>query len=74
LAAESLMGSPVIDLDIRYLNSVRVGPGRATATLLGQGVVRVEVRDQGHDQRLTALVLARVASAHEAPAHGAPAH
>jgi acyl-coenzyme A thioesterase PaaI-like protein len=61
LAAESLTGSPVVDLDIRYLNSVRVGPGRATATLLGQGVVRVEVRDQGRDHRLTALVVARVA-------------
>jgi acyl-coenzyme A thioesterase PaaI-like protein len=67
LAAETLTGSPVIDLDIRYLNSVRVGPGRATATLLGQGVVRVEVRDQGRDNRLTALVLARVAPAAPVP-------
>jgi acyl-coenzyme A thioesterase PaaI-like protein len=68
LAAESLAGSPVMDLDIRYLSAVRVGPGRATAALLGQGLVRVEVRDVGRDGRLTALVLARVAPAHEAPA------
>jgi acyl-coenzyme A thioesterase PaaI-like protein len=63
LAAETLTGSPVIDLDVRYLSAVRVGPGRATATLLGQGLVRVEVRDRGRDDRLTALALARVASA-----------
>jgi acyl-coenzyme A thioesterase PaaI-like protein len=61
MAAESLMGSPVMDLDIRYLSAVRVGPGRATATALGEGVVRVEVRDLGRDGRLTSIVLARVA-------------
>jgi acyl-coenzyme A thioesterase PaaI-like protein len=63
MAAESLLGSPVIDLDIRYLSAVRVGPGLATATALGDGVARVEVRDQGRDGRLTSLVTARVAPA-----------
>jgi acyl-coenzyme A thioesterase PaaI-like protein len=62
LAAESLTGAPVLDLDVRYLSAVRVGPGRATATELGGGLVRVEVRDAGRDDRLTAIVAARVAS------------
>jgi acyl-coenzyme A thioesterase PaaI-like protein len=61
LAAESLTGSFVLDLDIRYLSAVRIGPGRATATLLGDRLVRAEVRDVGRDDRLTAVVVARVA-------------
>jgi acyl-coenzyme A thioesterase PaaI-like protein len=61
-AAESLTGRPVLDLDVRYLSAVRVGPGVATATDLGGDFVRVEVRDAGRDNRLTALVAARVAS------------
>ncbi len=60
LAAESLTGLPVMDLDVRYLSAVRVGPGRATATELGRGLVRVEVRDRGRDDRRIALALARV--------------
>jgi acyl-coenzyme A thioesterase PaaI-like protein len=60
VAAESLTGLPVMDLDVRYLSAVRVGPGRATAAELGQGLVRVEVRDRGRDDRLIALALARV--------------
>jgi acyl-coenzyme A thioesterase PaaI-like protein len=60
LAAESLTGAPVVDLDVRYLSAVRVGPGRATATALGGDLVRVEVRDAGQDDRLAALVAARV--------------
>jgi acyl-coenzyme A thioesterase PaaI-like protein len=62
LAAESLTGAAVRDLDVRYLSAVRVGPGRATATDLGDGLVRVEVCDAGRDDRLTAIVAARVAS------------
>jgi acyl-coenzyme A thioesterase PaaI-like protein len=61
MAAESLTGSPVLDLDVRYLSAVRVGPGRATATLLGTDLVRVEVRDVGGDDRLAALIFARMA-------------
>jgi acyl-coenzyme A thioesterase PaaI-like protein len=61
LAAESLTQRPVLDLDIRYLSAVRKGPGRATAVSLGGGLVRAEVRDVGMDNRLAALVTARVA-------------
>ena len=60
VAAESLTSAPVLDLDIRYLSAVRVGPGRATATLLGDDLVRVEVRDGGNDNRLASLILVRV--------------
>jgi acyl-coenzyme A thioesterase PaaI-like protein len=61
VAAESLTGSHVLGLDIRYLSAVRVGPGRATATSLGGNLVRIEVRDAGSDLRLAAPVFARVA-------------
>jgi acyl-coenzyme A thioesterase PaaI-like protein len=63
VAAESLSGSPVLDLDVRYLSAVRVGPGRATAAAMGGGLVRVEVRDAGSNDRLAALIFARVAPA-----------
>ncbi len=59
-AAESLTGQPVVELDARFFTGVRVGPGRATAELVGDGVVRVEVRDAGNEDRLAALVVARV--------------
>jgi acyl-coenzyme A thioesterase PaaI-like protein len=62
VAAETLTGRPVLDLDTRYLSAVRLGPGRATAVSLGSGLVRAEVRDVGNDNRLAALVTARVAS------------
>lgn len=61
VAAESLTTSPILDLDVRYLSAVRVGPGRATATRLGRDLVRVEVRDVGHEDRLAALIFVRVA-------------
>ncbi len=60
MAAETLTGRPVLDLDTRYLSAVRLGPGRATAVSLGAGLVRAEVRDMGNDNRLAALVTARV--------------
>ena len=63
VAAESMTQSPVLDLDIRYLSAVRVGPGRATATLLGEDLVRVEVRDRGSDDRLASLIFLRMAPA-----------
>ncbi len=59
-AAETLTGHPVVELDTRYLTGVRVGPARATAVELGDGAARVEVRDVGNDDRLTALIYARV--------------
>jgi acyl-coenzyme A thioesterase PaaI-like protein len=60
-AAESLTGRPVLELDARFFTGVRVGPGRATAAVVGDGLVRVEVRDAGNADRLAALVTARVA-------------
>jgi acyl-coenzyme A thioesterase PaaI-like protein len=63
IAAESLARSTVVDLDVRYLSAVRVGPGRATATSLGADLVRVQVRDVGSDDRLAALIFARMAPA-----------
>lgn len=60
LAAETLTGLPVMDLDVRYLSAVRVGPGRAIATALGQRLVRVEILDRGRDDRLIAIAIARV--------------
>jgi len=71
LAAESLTGGTVIDLDARYLTTVRVGPGRATAVSLGGGLIRVEVRDVGSDDRLAALVVARMRGARPDPAGAA---
>jgi len=61
VAAESLTHAPVLDLDIRYLSAVRVGPGRATAKLLGDDLIRVELRDSGSDNRLASVIIIRVA-------------
>ncbi len=59
VAAETLAAAPVTALDVRYLKAVRVGPARATAELIGSGVVRVEVRDAGNGDRLATVALAR---------------
>jgi acyl-coenzyme A thioesterase PaaI-like protein len=61
VAAESLTNAPILDLDVRYLSAVRIGPGRATATRVGKDLVRVEVRDAGNDDRLASLIFVRVA-------------
>jgi acyl-coenzyme A thioesterase PaaI-like protein len=61
VAAETATGAAVLDLDVRLLAPVRAGPARAVAEVLGGGRVRVEVRDRGHADRLTATPLARVA-------------
>lgn len=63
LAAESGSGAPVLDLDVRYLSSVRTGPARAVASPFGPGSSRVEVRDTGRDDRLCALAYARTGRA-----------
>jgi acyl-coenzyme A thioesterase PaaI-like protein len=61
VATGSLPGvdAPVTELDVRYLSATRVGPGRATASVVGDGAARVELHDPGNDDRLTAVVLAR---------------
>jgi len=60
LAAETLANRDVIELDVRYLSAVRVGPGVATATRLSEDVLEVEVRDGGRDDRLVGLITARL--------------
>ncbi len=67
LAAESLLrrAGPVVatDLDIRFLNRVKVGPARATARTLitdpGGWVLAVALRDAGDSDRLAAHVSIR---------------
>ena len=61
LAAHSLTGRPVGDLEVRFLTTVRQGPARTSASVLGAGLVRVEVRDTGNANRLAALGLVRLA-------------
>jgi acyl-coenzyme A thioesterase PaaI-like protein len=61
VAAESLAPDHVVtELDVRYLSATRVGPARATAAIVAGDVMRVEVRDPGNQDRLTAVALARV--------------
>ncbi len=61
MAAETLTGRPVVEIDTRYLTTVRVGPARTMARRVGDRGVRVEVRDAGNGGRLAALVHALVA-------------
>ena len=62
LAAESIKGSAVDELDVRFLNKVRVGPLVAAATELGRRdgavTIRVEIRDLGDRDRLVTYALA----------------
>jgi acyl-coenzyme A thioesterase PaaI-like protein len=53
-------GTAPTELDVRYLSAVRVGPARASASVLGP-VVRVEVRDAGNADRLAAVAVVRFA-------------
>lgn len=66
--AEHHLGVPhvVTDIDVRYLAMGRVGPIEARAAFVGppaHGTVRVELRDRGNDDRVTAAILARVTPA-----------
>jgi acyl-coenzyme A thioesterase PaaI-like protein len=58
LAAESLLGRPVVDIDVHFLSAVRTGPARATARRLWETGARVEVRDEGNGGRLVASATA----------------
>lgn len=60
LAAESLTGVRVLELEVRYLSAVRVGPARTSAVTLDDHTVRVEARDAGNHDRLTTVVMARM--------------
>jgi uncharacterized protein (TIGR00369 family) len=59
-AAALAGGGRTVALDAYYLGLGRVGPFRAVGTRLGPGVVRVEVRDSGADDRLMTVALAGV--------------
>ena len=66
--AESRLGGPqrVTELDLRYLSTARRGPVRSRADFIGApeaGMLRVELRDAGREDRLTATALLRVATA-----------
>ena len=50
--------STLASLDIRYLQPIRVGPVVATAEVRG-GLGRVEVRDEGNDDRLSVVATTR---------------
>lgn len=71
LAAEELashhLGRPhvVTDLDVRYLAMGRVGPVVSRAWFIGPvgSSIRVELRDEGNDDRLIAALLARTTPA-----------
>ena len=59
LAAETLTGRAVDDLQIRFLSAVRTGPARSSARSLTPDTVRVEVRDASNG-RLTSVAVARL--------------
>jgi acyl-coenzyme A thioesterase PaaI-like protein len=59
LAAETLSGRAVDDLQIRFLSTVRTGPARSSARSLTRDTVRAEVRDAGTG-RLTSVAIARL--------------
>jgi acyl-coenzyme A thioesterase PaaI-like protein len=64
LAATDLLGGAeaVDEMDVRFLNKVKVGPLRATATVLGRRddatTVRIEITDTGNQDRLVTYALA----------------
>jgi len=61
VAAQSLLGGPIADLDVRFLAQVKHGPGRAEAERLDDRSARVIVTDAGSgDPRATAYAIARL--------------
>lgn len=62
VAAQSLLGGPIGDLDVRFLSQVKHGPARASAERLDDRTARVVVCDAGSgDPRSTAYAIARLA-------------
>jgi acyl-coenzyme A thioesterase PaaI-like protein len=60
----------VTELDLRYLSTARFGPVVAMAFWIGapeHGMIRVDLKDRGNDDRLTATALVRVADARDRP-------
>ncbi|MFO0690377.1 MAG: hypothetical protein U0900_16875 [Myxococcota bacterium] len=65
---ESRLGAPqrITELDLRYLSTAKVGPVRSGAFFVGdpvQGMLRVELRDAGREDRVTATAFLRIAPA-----------
>lgn len=58
-AAVDLLGGPILELDVRFLATVKEGPARATSIALDDRTARVTVVDTGYDDRVTAVALAR---------------
>lgn len=48
------------DLMLRFVAPARVGPARAQAVMLDEGLWRVDVRDLGNDERVACTALARL--------------
>ena len=60
LAAESATGRPVTELDVRYLSTIRTGPGRGVAAPLDDQRSQVTVTDAGGSpDRVAAMAFAR---------------
>lgn len=65
---ESRLRAPqsVVELDLRYLTTAKAGPVRSRAFFLGDpadGMLRVELRDCGREDRVTATAFLRIAPA-----------
>lgn len=56
VAAETRFGRPLQEIDVRYLSTIRIGPGRAEAELLTDELAQVTVTDAGRDDGRTASV------------------
>jgi acyl-coenzyme A thioesterase PaaI-like protein len=61
VAAETLTGGRVTELEVRYLSAIRVGPARTSAVALDDHTVRVEIRDPLNEDRLATVVMTRLA-------------
>ncbi|MGE0881494.1 MAG: hypothetical protein AB7L13_24555 [Acidimicrobiia bacterium] len=59
VAAESMSGEMAVEIDVRYLGSVKVGPARTSTRQVGPHTYRVEIKDVGAGDRVTGLVLVR---------------
>jgi acyl-coenzyme A thioesterase PaaI-like protein len=65
VAAQSILGGTIADLDVRFLAQVKVGPGRAAAERLDDATARIIVTDAGASEatsgfgRPTAYAIAR---------------
>lgn len=58
-AGASVLGRPLADIDARFLATVKVGPARATASVLDERTARVTVVDAGDADRVTTVALVR---------------